>query len=107
MISPLTTSLVHRSVGALGILRAGAKDGAVVVDPRVDARVALLGGKAREVATVLLHPGAEAVPEGVSVGVGHAHAVDERGEVALGAELGHDWTSARISLACFATSTSR
>src|SRR5687767_8862417 len=52
-------------VGALCRSLAGAKDRAVSIDPRMDAEEALLHRKPREITAMLLHPGAEPVPERV------------------------------------------
>src|SRR4051794_4346040 len=82
---------------------AGAEDGPVAVDARMHARVALLRGEAREITAMLLHPVAEALPEGERLGLGKGNAVDEDPQTSRA----HDLRSARTSLACFETSTSR
>jgi hypothetical protein len=53
------------------------------VELGVDAREALYVGEPREVASVLLHPRAEPLPERTRFGIGEGSAVDENTE-------GHD-----------------
>lgn len=75
-----------------------------VIHSRVDARELLGGGEASEVAAMVFHPIAEALPNGASFVIGEELAVDENGEGSLG--ITH-FTSFMISAACFETSTSR
>jgi len=102
----LITLLLDRGVSTLRGALAGAENRAIAVDAGMDAREAFLGGEAGEIAAMVLHPRAEAIPEGESVRLGHGRAVDEDTELSL-RTLVHELTSASTSLACFDTSTSR
>jgi hypothetical protein len=96
---------MRRRVRTLGGCPAHLKNGAPTVDTRVNARKSLGRGEPGQVATVLLHPGAEALPEGPGLGVRERHAVHDDGEATPGP--GHDFTSPSTSAACFVTSTVR